>query len=189
MAVSKRLRFEILRRDNHTCRYCGRSAPEVKLTIDHVVPETLGGGDDPTNLVTACADCNGGKSSVPADAPLVADVANDALRWARAMEQVAEIRAAERVQRMEVKFWFMDVWNEWTNWKDETFETPDGALDSIIRFLDAGLDPDEIADLVRVAMRSQSPDKWRYFCGCCWRRIRENTDMAAEIIAAEDTHG
>ena len=26
MAVSKRTRFEVLRRDSHTCRYCGQSA-------------------------------------------------------------------------------------------------------------------------------------------------------------------
>ncbi|AWN05089.1 HNH endonuclease [Gordonia phage Easley] len=38
MAVSKRLRYEILRRDNHTCRYCGATAPDVPLTVDHVVP-------------------------------------------------------------------------------------------------------------------------------------------------------
>jgi len=31
MAVSKRLRFEILRRDDHACRYCGATAPEAKL--------------------------------------------------------------------------------------------------------------------------------------------------------------
>lgn len=46
MAVSTRLRYEILRRDNHQCRYCGGTAPDVKLTIDHVIPETLGGNDD-----------------------------------------------------------------------------------------------------------------------------------------------
>lgn len=27
MAVSKRLRHEVMRRDNHTCRYCGGGAP------------------------------------------------------------------------------------------------------------------------------------------------------------------
>ena len=56
MAVSKRTRFEVLRRDNHTCRYCGQSAPDVKLTVDHVLPVALGGHDDPTNLVAACKD-------------------------------------------------------------------------------------------------------------------------------------
>lgn len=81
MAVSKRLRYEVLRRDNHACRYCGRSAPDVALTVDHVVPVALGGSDDPGNLVTACRDCNSGKSASSPDAPIVANVADDALRW------------------------------------------------------------------------------------------------------------
>ncbi|MFF0777048.1 HNH endonuclease [Streptomyces sp. NPDC003720] len=63
MAVSKRLRYEILRRDNHTCRYCGASAPDVPLRIDHVTPVALGGTDHPSNLVTSCEPCNNGKSS------------------------------------------------------------------------------------------------------------------------------
>lgn len=80
MAVSKRLRYEVLRRDNHACRYCGRSAPEVALTVDHVVPVALGGSDDPTNLVAACRDCNAGKSASSPDAQIVDDIAADALR-------------------------------------------------------------------------------------------------------------
>ena len=35
MAVSKRLRYEILRRDNFACHYCGAAAPDVKLNADH----------------------------------------------------------------------------------------------------------------------------------------------------------
>jgi 5-methylcytosine-specific restriction endonuclease McrA len=38
MAVSKRTRYEVLRRDNHACRYCGGIAPDVILTVDHVTP-------------------------------------------------------------------------------------------------------------------------------------------------------
>ncbi len=34
MAVSKRIRFEVMRRDGNACRYCGGMAPDVKLTID-----------------------------------------------------------------------------------------------------------------------------------------------------------
>lgn len=30
--------FEILRRDNFTCRYCGRKAPSVCLQVDYIVP-------------------------------------------------------------------------------------------------------------------------------------------------------
>jgi hypothetical protein len=54
-------RFSVLARDNYTCRYCGRSAPEVTLHVDHIIPVAEGGTDEPANLVTACADCNEGK--------------------------------------------------------------------------------------------------------------------------------
>lgn len=64
MAVSKRLRYEILRRDNHTCRYCGAAAPEATLVVDHYIPVVVGGATVPSNLVTACEPCNSGKSSV-----------------------------------------------------------------------------------------------------------------------------
>ncbi|MGW6578921.1 HNH endonuclease [Streptomyces globisporus] len=63
MAVSKRLRYEILRRDKHACRYCGATAPDVPLRVDHVIPVALGGSDAPENLVAACEPCNSGKTS------------------------------------------------------------------------------------------------------------------------------
>lgn len=63
MAVSKRLRFEILRRDGHRCRYCGAGALAAPLTVDHITPLALGGTDDPDNLATACEPCNSGKTS------------------------------------------------------------------------------------------------------------------------------
>ena len=61
-STGKKLRFEILKRDKFTCCYCGRKAPDVVLHVDHLVPVSKGGTNDPLNLITACADCNGGKS-------------------------------------------------------------------------------------------------------------------------------
>lgn len=87
MAVSQRLRYEILRRDNHACRYCGATAPGVKLNVDHVIPTSLGGSDKPDNLVTACADCNGGKTSSMPNAMTVEDVDQDAFRQAATRKQ------------------------------------------------------------------------------------------------------
>ena len=49
-------RKNILKRDNHTCQYCGiRSVP---MTIDHVIPRQRGGEDSWYNLVAACVICN-----------------------------------------------------------------------------------------------------------------------------------
>lgn len=64
MGVPKRLRFEVFRRDGFRCRYCGATPDQKQLRPDHVIPEVLGGRTEPANLVTACEDCNSGKSSV-----------------------------------------------------------------------------------------------------------------------------
>lgn len=60
------LRFTTLTKDEFTCRYCGRTPLEdkIKLHVDHIVPRTKGGGNEGENLVTACNNCNLGKSDV-----------------------------------------------------------------------------------------------------------------------------
>lgn len=61
-AISKKIRFEIFKRDSFACQYCGQSAPSVILHIDHIIPVCKGGENLITNLVTACQSCNLGKS-------------------------------------------------------------------------------------------------------------------------------
>ncbi len=63
MAISQSLRFEILERDNFACQWCGAYAPDVVLEIDHILPRSKGGTDDPFNLRTSCRDCNRGKGA------------------------------------------------------------------------------------------------------------------------------
>jgi len=62
--VPAKIRWLVFHRDNFTCQYCGRSAPEVALEVEHNVPVTYGGADDIDNLLTACEDCNRGKSDL-----------------------------------------------------------------------------------------------------------------------------
>lgn len=85
MAISKRLRFEILKRDGFACKYCHRD--EVIITVDHVIPRTLGGTDHPSNLVASCDDCNAGKTSSLPGGATVEDVNHDLMRWARALKR------------------------------------------------------------------------------------------------------
>lgn len=65
--ISKRVRFEVFKRDDFTCVYCGRTPPESPIECDHVIAASSGGSCDLGNLVTACADCNRGKSNIPVD--------------------------------------------------------------------------------------------------------------------------
>ena len=62
--LSKKIRFEVFKRDMFTCQYCGAKAPDVLLEVDHIVPVKEGGSDDILNLITSCRNCNRGKSSV-----------------------------------------------------------------------------------------------------------------------------
>lgn len=60
-SISKQLRFEVFKRDAFRCQYCGKSAPEVILEVDHIDPVANGGTNDIFNLITSCRDCNRGK--------------------------------------------------------------------------------------------------------------------------------
>ncbi|MBA2358789.1 MAG: HNH endonuclease [Actinobacteria bacterium] len=50
--ISRRALFA---RDNWQCVYCGTGG---RLTLDHVVPRSRGGGSVWENVVTSCAPCN-----------------------------------------------------------------------------------------------------------------------------------
>lgn len=66
-AISKKIRMEVFKRDSFKCQYCGQAAPDVILEIDHIVPVSKGGDNSILNLVTACRDCNRGKSDIQLD--------------------------------------------------------------------------------------------------------------------------
>jgi len=48
----------LLTADHFRCGHCGRQFPPDELEIDHVVPISLLGADEPGNWVALCAQCN-----------------------------------------------------------------------------------------------------------------------------------
>lgn len=58
--LNPELRREVAWRAGHCCSYC-RSREEIvgaSFTVDHIIPQALGGSDDINNLCLACWDCN-----------------------------------------------------------------------------------------------------------------------------------
>lgn len=46
---------------NYTCLACGKKEPEIKLTIDHVLPLSMGGKNLIENIQPLCGSCNSSK--------------------------------------------------------------------------------------------------------------------------------
>ncbi len=194
MAVSKRLRFEILRRDNHSCRYCGENAsPTVNLTIDHVLPTALGGTDLADNLVAACKDCNAGKSASSPDAALVANVSEDSIRWALAVQAsfklaLGELEILEQYRDQFLSHWFdgTDGPPDWhiphlpADWKNSI----DTLFKRRLPFNLLTYAADKSLDNPRVKAR----DKWTYFMGVAWKLVTRVEEDAKENYMAAN-HG
>jgi len=61
-------RLAIYLRDRFTCLYCCsdlHGAEPTDITLDHLVVKSAGGGNEPSNLVTACRACNCSRQDKP----------------------------------------------------------------------------------------------------------------------------
>lgn len=54
-------RRNIFARDKNRCQFCGRKYPTSELSLDHVIPRSLGGKSGWSNVVCACTGCNSKK--------------------------------------------------------------------------------------------------------------------------------
>ena len=58
--IRKSKRLAIYLRDGLACCWCGRTIEDsIILTLDHAIPRSRGGSNEPRNLFTACIGCNG----------------------------------------------------------------------------------------------------------------------------------
>lgn len=170
--ISKGVRFEIFKRDDFTCQYCGAHPPNVILHVDHITPVKMGGGNEPENLITACEACNLGKSATPLDRvpqSLGAKAAETAEREA----QIAGYAAALQAERERIED---DAWSVAEVLQPGASEGYNSSrLNGIRTFvkrlgLHAVLDA---ADIANSRYRRGTPRAFKYFCGICWNRIRE----------------
>jgi len=61
--VPDTVRFDVLRRAGGRCELCGVSSKERPLHVDHIIPRSKRGKNDPDNLQALCAKCNLGKGN------------------------------------------------------------------------------------------------------------------------------
>lgn len=67
-------RRNIFARDKNRCQYCGKRFPTSELSLDHVIPRSMGGKSNWENMVCSCTKCNvikGGRTPKQAGLTLV----------------------------------------------------------------------------------------------------------------------
>ena len=172
--LSKKIRFEVFKRDTFKCQYCGSSPPSAILEVDHIEPVSKGGGNDIDNLLTSCFDCNRGKSnnllsSVPIS--LVEKSEKDS-ELEEQLNGIKKVKAAKkrRVNRdvKKIEEVFMDRFSECSF--SASFK------DSIkLQFLPK-LDVMNLVENMEIAcLRIDEPESaLKYFCGVNWRIIKDD---------------
>lgn len=183
-ALTKRLRFEIFKRDEFTCQYCGNRPPKVILEIDHIFCVAEGGTNDEANLVTSCFDCNRGKADVPLTR-LPASSSKTLEERKEAAEQISGLNQFLMERREEAEWALIRVGYYWHNKMAYKAENRDKYIfsheraDSVRQFL-ASLCEAEVLEAVDIAHGRFPSDldhdykAWKYFCGVCWRKIKND---------------
>jgi hypothetical protein len=178
--MSKKMRFEIFKRDGFKCQYCGAVPSEtVVLEVDHIEPLARGGSDDPDNLITACFACNRGKAARSLDA--IPQSLQD--RAELIAEREAQIRAYYDVlqEAKDRKEWEINAIGQvfMTEFHEDGLRK--GYWSGIQRFLER-LDFFEVLEAAEIACgRWYSVSRaFRYFCGICWNKIRRMDEPAED---------
>lgn len=85
--VSKHISWQVFRRDNFRCRYCG--CDDKPMTVDHLVTWESGGPTIEENLVTSCGRCNNLRGETPFDEWLRSGVYKSRAKGLTPMEKFA----------------------------------------------------------------------------------------------------
>jgi len=172
VSISKKIRFEVFKRDDFKCQYCGSTPPNITLEIDHIKPVSKGGTNDINNLVTSCFNCNRGKSNI--ELKTLPNQLNDNIEILREKEEQLkeyhklirniENRNSRNIQKVTDRF--ESYYPEKT--LAETFKNV--SLRTFVKKLDV-YDVLESLDKAYSKMHN-SESTLKYFCGICWNKIK-----------------
>jgi len=178
MPVRPKIRFEVFKRDDYQCQYCGRRVPEVTLEVDHILAVANGGKDGMDNLLTSCVECNQGKGARPVgETSPRPDYAARLAQMKEREKQVKAYFAHEEELEAIVEGQAYDLLYHWI--EELGYANEPNSIRSLRWFL-SKTPPrqirramDQAAAKVMSASRDGHDARWRYFCGIMHGMIRE----------------
>lgn len=174
MAISKKTRFEVFKRDSFTCAYCGNTPPAIILEVDHILPRAKKGLDDINNLITACFDCNRGKSdrlltritSQMNENFLLIREKEEQLRAYYKFVKKIEKHVQQQIDEVDRAFW---------NFYEPKSTFIDTVKQGTLKTFLKNLTVYELIHAVNIAQQKFPIDysrAYKYFCGICWNWIK-----------------
>lgn len=173
LALGKKRRFDVFKRDAFACQYCGAHPPTAVLEIDHIVAVSAGGTNEIENLITACFDCNRGKGAI--SLTTIPESLSD--KAAQIAEREAQLLGYQAILDKRRRRLFEETCQVLTVVLENSTEITNDRFFSTREFIDklgfhVVLAAAEKALAARQVYESQ---RFRYFCGICWSRIRGGT--------------
>lgn len=169
--ISKKLRFEVFKRDFFKCQYCGNTPPGTILEVDHVIPVSKNGSNDIENLITSCFDCNRGKSNnllsaIPVSLNQKAELMKEKLAQVKAYDKLLKtIREYEESRIDFIQKIFLTY--------HEGYIFSEHFRKSVRLFLNK-IDIHDVERFMEFSCHklTDKNDVIKYFCGMCWNKIR-----------------
>jgi hypothetical protein len=190
--LSKKLRFEVFKRDDFTCQYCGAQPPAVVLEVDHIHPVVEGGSNNQENLITACDHCNRGKGKRTLGEKIVRPDAD--LMWLKTQQETAELRRYQKAKKRKEATIAQTVVLLQEHWQDLSGLSW-APSDTICRRLLASNCPEVVEQAFTVVApkvasgKLRYDDQWRPYLYTVCRNLTNGTEpgeYAAKIKEAED---
>lgn len=186
MALSKKIRFEVFKRDDFTCMYCGRKTPDVVLEIDHIIPRAEGGDDDIQNLVTSCFECNRGKGATPLDKVKTRDdLEEDLYLLAERELQIREYRKILQSKRNREDSDISKLSQYWSERSEGKYSLTEQGQQSLKSFLKDFM-PEQIKEAIDIAYSKITipEQRFKYMCGILhnWRRDKIERGSSSDIL-------
>jgi DNA-directed RNA polymerase subunit RPC12/RpoP len=170
--LSKKLRFDVFKRDGFKCQYCGITPEKEVLQVDHIIPVAEGGENDLDNLITSCQPCNLGKGARSLSI-IPESLKEKSEKIAEQEEQIIGYQKTimeARERKLDFAWKIADILDE------NAFEGyPKNNLNSILYFMNQ-LPYEDIVEAADIAVSqpfNQKNRQFKYFCGVCNRKIRD----------------
>jgi len=170
--LSKVLRFEVFKRDNFTCAYCGNTPPRVILEIDHIEPVSNGGTNNINNLITSCFDCNRGKRNIKLDT--IPNTISD--NFDVIIEKEKQYKAYQKVLKKinkRLEFEIQKIDDIYSNSFHGYMLSDNFKIASVKNFINklGFLEVEE--SMYKACSYIKNPyESIKYFCGICWNKIK-----------------